>query len=394
MTQNNECFLHVFNVQHGDSLLLEFPGNKFGVIDCKYHDSQNTADDPPVLAYLKEKNIEHLEFICLSHPHLDHYHGLWKVCQYFSEKGRTFKYFIFPHIDLKVIAEAYETSSICRDELTKLYKYSQQLALDNYHNKRQLKCFRWIPFEPDFNLIPFLDLEDMNIIKFSPVVEAVEKIKNDLSQNKKVNLNKISMSWFLFFFNKQVKILFSGDAENYSWDRMFEIFENKKDIENLKCDLIKIAHHGGKSSFSKALLEKITYNQSEGIKTSAVISTGGTTRHPDKELLEELLNNNVNLYCTNKGPLCIPLHDNIKKIKYKHEERLETLLKIKKKDREKQEKTYRKIKEKLNHNLKRNECSGSIKLKIISTNKIQVYYQEREIECLYQQQVLTENSTG
>lgn len=388
MTRNNECFLHIFNVQHGDSLLLEFPDNKFGVIDCKYHDNQSIDDDPPVLAYLKKRNVEHLEFICLSHPHLDHYHGLWKVCQYYSENDRTFKYFISPCISLKEIAESYKANSIRRYELTKLYEYSQQLAIHNFKYKKKLKYYRWTPFTPDFNLIPFLDLKDMSIIKFSPVAEAVEKIKNDLIQNKKVNLNKISMSWFLFFFNKQVKILFSGDTENYSWDRMFEIFENKKDIENLKCDLIKIAHHGGKSSFSKTLLEKITYKQSEGRKTSAIISTGGTTRHPDNELLEELLNNKVNLYCTNKGPLCVPLHDNIKKIKYKHEERLETLLKIKKKDREKQEKTYRKIKEKLNLKLKRNECSGNISFKITSTQKVEVFCQEREIECLYQQQVL------
>jgi beta-lactamase superfamily II metal-dependent hydrolase len=388
MNQNNEYFLHIFNVQKGDSLILEFPGNRFGVIDCKYYDSQNTDDDPPALAYLKTRNVDHLEFICLSHPHLDHYHGLWKICQHYSENDRTFNYFIFPGISLKSIAESYEANSIRRYELTKLFIYSQQLAINNFKNKKSLKYFQWKPFVPDLNIHPFLDMEEMNIITFSPAEEAVAEVRAKLETGENVNWNHISMAWFLFFFHKKIKILFSGDMENYLWDRMFERYEGMKHQVNLKCDLIKIAHHGGKSSFSNELLRKITYAKLEEGESSAIISTGGTSHHPDEELLRGLLKNNVKLYCTNKGPRCRPLKDHLPKIKVKHENRLEKLLKTKKREREKQIKAYRNIKEKLGLAPKRNECSGDISFKITPQKNVEIFYQERNVDCFYKEQVM------
>lgn len=388
MNQSDEYFLHIFNVQQGDSLLLEFPGNKFGVIDCKYHESQNTDDDPPALAYLKTRNVDHLEFICLSHPHLDHYHGLWKICQYYSEKGRTFKYFIFPGISLKLIAESYDARSIRRNELTKLFECSQQLAINNFKQKKNLEYFRWFPFVPDFNVRPFFNMEGMDIIVFSPAEEAVAEARTKLEAGESINWNHISMAWLLSFFHKKVKILISGDTENYTWKRIFELFDNKKDGINLKCDLVKIAHHGSKSSFSKEFFKNITYEKSEAGESSAIISTGGTIHHPSETLLKELLKNNVNLYCTNKGPHCRSLNDHLPKIKVKHENRLENLLKTKKREKEKQIKAYRKIKEKLRLTAKRNECSGDMSIKITPLEKIETYYQERKVACFYKEQVM------
>jgi len=81
----NNIKIYVFNVGQGDHILLEFPDNKFGIIDV-FHDSDiNCPNEPPALTYLKQKKQNNPEFeieiafIHISHYHLDHVLGLEKI---------------------------------------------------------------------------------------------------------------------------------------------------------------------------------------------------------------------------------------------------------------------------------------------------------------------------
>lgn len=60
----------------GESLLLGLPGGEWGLIDC-YLPSASAA--AKMLAVLSKLGVNRLTFVCLTHPHYDHYSGLHYV---------------------------------------------------------------------------------------------------------------------------------------------------------------------------------------------------------------------------------------------------------------------------------------------------------------------------
>jgi beta-lactamase superfamily II metal-dependent hydrolase len=85
-SETRELRLHVLDVGHGDSLLLEFPGGRhFGIVDCHVRGSSqsgadNTEIESKALGALRQRvdaGIRpEVDFVCLTHPHIDHYRGL------------------------------------------------------------------------------------------------------------------------------------------------------------------------------------------------------------------------------------------------------------------------------------------------------------------------------
>lgn len=86
--------IHILNVEQGDSVVLEYEsgGQKhYGVIDSNIPDS---SDTPPALAKLSALGAESLSFVVLTHPHLDHFDGLFDILHTYQGKVGTF--FAYP----------------------------------------------------------------------------------------------------------------------------------------------------------------------------------------------------------------------------------------------------------------------------------------------------------
>ena len=82
--------LHVLDVGHGDSLIVEFPrGNSFGIIDCNVHGPSNRiasgVNEAKALSFFRTAVAQGrkpvVEFVCLTHPHHDHYAGMAQLLQ-------------------------------------------------------------------------------------------------------------------------------------------------------------------------------------------------------------------------------------------------------------------------------------------------------------------------
>ncbi len=74
---------YVLNVRHGLSVVVEFQNEDekvFGVIDS------NTVPGQPVRALetLRQLGAEKLSFVCLTHPHADHYSGLSEILRVYD----------------------------------------------------------------------------------------------------------------------------------------------------------------------------------------------------------------------------------------------------------------------------------------------------------------------
>ena len=83
--QSESLELHVLGAGKGESIILRCPGGGWGVIDC-YALSLDDLASNPTLQFLKERGVSVLEFLCLTHPHDDHFRGMSQLLEQLEVK--------------------------------------------------------------------------------------------------------------------------------------------------------------------------------------------------------------------------------------------------------------------------------------------------------------------
>jgi competence protein ComEC len=97
------------------------------------------------------------------------------------------------------------------------------------------------------------------------------------------------------------KIMVTGDLLEADELEMVEYY---KDTDKLKCDILKVAHHGSKSSSSEAFLDAVK-------PRIAVIQCGRNNfyGHPHKQTLERLEDRGIRVFRTDiSGAVGIDIH--------------------------------------------------------------------------------------
>lgn len=94
------------------------------------------------------------------------------------------------------------------------------------------------------------------------------------------------------FINQDFSMLFTGDIEKQT---EVEIIELYKDTEKLKSNILKVAHHGSRTSSTQEFLNLVK-------PQIALIGVGknNTFGHPNIEVLERLKNMKTQVYRTDK----------------------------------------------------------------------------------------------
>jgi beta-lactamase superfamily II metal-dependent hydrolase len=125
----------------------------------------------------------------------------------------------------------------------------------------------------------------------------IEKLNSnrDRKESKK-DINNLSSIAFILNFNG-ARILFLGDATPNTIKQGLKDYLAKSKEEKLKCDYVKLPHHGSIYNYSKSLYDLIECNQ-------FIICSNGDNSHklPNKETLAKIL--------------CHPSRDKDKKINF------------------------------------------------------------------------------
>lgn len=231
----NQDELNIFylNVGQGDSTLITINGYNMLI------DSGNDQDGYYIVEFLKAQNIEKIDYFILTHFDEDHIGGAYKILE-----------------DL---------------EIGVLYMPG---------NSNKTKTYK--------NLMSTIKKNNINV---DTTIEATRDIKYSLGNAEWMILNinngsDFNASSIVIEMNYgTTSYLFMGDAPTK--------IENK--IEYGKVDILKVAHHGSKSSTSQEFLDKIKPKY-------AIISvgTGNSYRLPDEEIIDRLTNNNTEVYRTDK----------------------------------------------------------------------------------------------
>jgi len=80
-----------FAVDKGNMTLIQFPNGVSMVVDCRRSETR-----PSPLEYLKQKGLQRLDFLVITHPHRDHLSGIEEMCEALKPStsgtnGRCFK---------------------------------------------------------------------------------------------------------------------------------------------------------------------------------------------------------------------------------------------------------------------------------------------------------------
>jgi len=229
--------IHVLDMGQADSVLIRSPGMNV-LIDAGENDQGAL-----VLRYLEDLGIGKLDIVIGTHPHSDHIGGLDTVIS-----GTRIGKVILPAIPDDLVP----TTQTYTDLLT---------AIDG-------KGLRITVAQPGMEL----DLGDGVIMTLLGPLEDYEDL-NDMSVITRVDYGDTAF-------------LFTGDAEARAELDLAERWD-------LKADVLKLSHHGSKTSSAAAFLDAVS--PSVGVISCGLDNSYG---HPHSEVMERLAQRDIEIYRT------------------------------------------------------------------------------------------------
>lgn len=225
--------VHFIDVEQGDSILIELPNSKTMLIDAgesEYGDRVTT--------YIYTQGYDTLDYVVASHAHSDHIGGLANVINSFNVKN-------FYMTSAAHASNAYEN-----------------MLISVKNNKADVHDV----------MAGDIILSEANLM-----IEVVApKVIDSEEQNNNSIVVKLTYG--------ERKFLFTGDAEKNEEDGIWT---------NIKCDVLKVGHHGSNSSSTANFLKKVE-------PSYAVISCGlsNSYGHPTDDVLKRLNDRNIKTYRT------------------------------------------------------------------------------------------------
>ena len=222
---NSGLKLYFIDIGQGDTSLIIFPYNKKNIlIDCA-NDSKNI-----IIPYLKSQGINKLDYLIITHGDFDHMGEAINLVNNFKVE--------------KVIFNCGEYNDLEKE-------------LINVLDKKKIKYYSCI--------------KELNIDKNKLYFLQTKEYDNE-NDNSNVIYTKLNGYEFLFM----------GDASSTTEKEILDKY-NLPEI-----DVLKVGHHGSKTSSSKEFINEINPKYS-------IISVGKNNRygHPNKEVLNNLENSKI-----------------------------------------------------------------------------------------------------
>ncbi len=242
--------INFVDVGQGDCTFIKTPYNKTILIDGGGSNINSGFDGGKniLLPYILDKGYTKIDYMLITHMDNDHIGNLFTILEELKVK--------------KIIISKQGEDSENYKKLLDIVK------------KKKIKVL--IVKEGDI-------LKIENNLYFKILWPQEEQIKENILNNNsivaKLNYHNFSM-------------LFTGDIEKIAEEKMLEKYDNK----DLKADILKIAHHGSKTSSIEEFVEKVNPKM-------ALIGVGKNNlfKHPSDSTLETLNKNKIKIYRTDKN---------------------------------------------------------------------------------------------
>jgi beta-lactamase superfamily II metal-dependent hydrolase len=295
---------YILNVGHGDSIVVQLQdggGTSWGVIDCH---NPHPGQDSPTLLFLKNQGVTHLDFICLTHPDLDHFSGIRQLLNYFSSDGRTLKSFYIPTLDFQIYQSVLTSERKAR-VLQELYALLLDLVDQNRVELVQVG-YGTLLAEQGLAFLKSLGPYGKDLISY---VKDVRRRLHDAGGLQAASPNKNLLSVVTALECKDSTILLCSDASKKSIEYSIKKWagDRKKRGLGVRFQFVKVSHHGSRTNNHDGLWKDFTIPKI----SSAAISAGGRFGLPNKESVCAITDAGVKLYCTTRSGCLSNLSQNM-----------------------------------------------------------------------------------
>lgn len=254
--------IHVLGGSKGESIVLKLPDGEWGVVDC-YSESTVDPDANPTTLFLRSRGVKRLLFVCLTHPHDDHFLGMVKLVEEFQP--REFWRFgcLAPELIAKLLQynelKAKKAKGEKRRELTRsttelfdLFTMIKTAATNRSMQVSRLGSRKTVyPFPRDLPspfAIECLSPTGPQVEKYEgAILECIgpdDKIGNELPRSEH---NDVSVVLKITYGDTVVVL--GGDLEEGGWNAVV----GEYGAANLDATAVKVSHHGSENGYSKNL---------------------------------------------------------------------------------------------------------------------------------------------
>lgn len=277
-------------VGQGDGIVIEFGENadQLGIIDANRCSGKN-----PVLEHLKEKQVERIKFLFITHFHEDHYSGVEEILDHCIAEEIKIQVFGFTTSLNKDVMKALKMSKDKKTRLSRMYMKAYDLSKED-------ATPQIIEHRTLLNIdSKSLKLDESYSLKFlSPSIEEIEKyersaLNQELMLKDRVSANVVSLVTMIESLENY--ILFTSDIEVDSLRRIGKKILAKADK---KIMLGQIPHHGSIDNHNLEFWRRLKYDDN----TPLVISVGPNSYdHPSDKVISELSDLNYKIEFTSSG---------------------------------------------------------------------------------------------
>lgn len=238
---SDELHIHVVDVGTGDAMVVDQPGSCTFLIDAG-----QVAASERVIEKLGDLQVEKLDMVIVSHPHSDHFGGLFDILPRFPA------------------AQFYDNG----------YEIERWALFDDYKELRKLQPYRTLTHGDT------LACGDMKISVLHPRAPLAPV----------ANLNDTSLILSIAYHD--FRLLHMADLAGSQVSKFIAL------NDDLHADVIKISHHGMKDSASEAILDKVAPDY-------AIISSVGKCSSiygcsPDESVLNRLRAHDISYFRTDR----------------------------------------------------------------------------------------------
>ena len=284
-TTRVELHVHVFGSSLGESIVLQLPDGSWAVIDC-FASSPNDTRTNPAHRLLSSRGVKALEFVCLTHPHADHFMGMSRLVRDFQVK--TFWGFGGLHPpDFDLLKTFFKA-----DAATSGLPDSQERAseISNLFDEILRKGIRHQAVSAKTLIYPTsIDCKtNIKIWGLAPSGRHTDEYKLRLLKSTKGKQFKSALpksdhnlisSAFLIEFGR-TRIILRGDVEQDGWQDVLD----DKPVSDVSAHAVKVPHHGSRNGYCPALWERFA----AGRKPVAVLTPFSPKFLPDKIALDHI----------------------------------------------------------------------------------------------------------
>jgi len=286
---------------------VKFPNNSCGIIDANYSSDEGRL--LPTLSLLQYFHPKELAFICLTHPHADHYLGFPPILEFIRENNVSVLNFTDCYLYTHWLPQIQELMDTC-DYNSRELSSNLDVLMDFYKLLQERKKKRKKPrikYNPaDGYMKKLFSVDDTEVFSLAPSPEDfVDYMKAFTSRSKTrsyfdENLPHNRISAILKMTFGDMAVIFGGDAEEKAWTRI--IVEDLNQRTDLCCDVLKVSHHGSKTNL---LRDNKLFLHVKKERTYSVISSNYNNLHrPHLEVLEAIREAGLVPFCTNLSAYC------------------------------------------------------------------------------------------